>query len=342
MDQLIDAAENVLVKEAESLLEANQPVFAAQVIERGLEACERCARLVQEAKTRFNSLSVLHRRSDWPLPPTRWSSQEDRLAQLRDRLLIALARSMPGLSPLSVESGQWSDYFGQGYIRLLQECYSLVAEDRVDLLEKLFSPLFYSSLAAERRVATRIGDRDDRIAGLYRTESLEDLLDLSGFALVLAELDGSSSWSCMERVWKSYFNNLPTDEARSTTAIYLASIVVFRSSIPGFASRDSIRWNWRHKLEERLRARGILDGEMFVSRKAVKAEAQSNLLLRVLSGGWNLLYSPAEMFTVLYLRRIPGNEALPLTHMAKSLLDHLDRESSTEADSQEERVDERC
>jgi hypothetical protein len=82
--------------------------------------------------------------------------------------------------------GEIPDYFGATYAFLAEECFDDGLHDRAEKFERLFPAFFSASLSANERLSRELAGYDQRTQILFSTETLEDLLEISGYALLRA------------------------------------------------------------------------------------------------------------------------------------------------------------
>jgi hypothetical protein len=196
------------------LLKEKRTLLAVQLIQTGLEACQKYSAHFEDVRVYTEQLTSLRRIADIPWAAIDWDDVDRRVRAVRTRLVISLGQALPALAALP-HAEQWPDYFGLAYSVLSQEAYIFMATGNEALFQKIIPSVFVASLSAPSRVADQLQDIDATMRFIYSTEPVEDILELSGYALIFSELDGKGFWNTMKGLWNKYFAQQPApqDEA---------------------------------------------------------------------------------------------------------------------------------
>ena len=325
-DGIVEELEDTFAKEAEALISEKRYIFAAQLIQRGLEACEKFTFHIEEAKACFDRLLALRRVTDIPWPTAEWDKLIKRMSAIRERLIIAFGQSSPALVTLP-QSKHWPDYFGQAYSVLAQECYTAMATGHESLFQKIFPSLFLACLSAHDRRRTQLRDRDEKTLLVFSTEPIADILELSGYALIYTELDGKKYWAVAKKLWDNYFAQLPNSQ---DVVKYITNILDYRRSLFTILPRDLARTAWTQDLERQLRDCKLLE-DMFSSPRLHGEDAgpqHPSAIIRALTRGGHIFDNPQDVFLVIYIMQRPEANELKLPQRAEFFADSLRREES--------------
>ncbi|WP_323801677.1 hypothetical protein [Parasphingorhabdus sp.] len=184
-------------------------------------------------------------------------------ADLRSELLSALC-SMPIISFLAGDLGEAEelpDYFGHSYFMLAEECFKACKENDSDRFKKLF--LGFGILA--QLAFSRFNDKKGQVSDEYFLSLLgtiaEDMLALTGYALVFAEIhENADLKSHANDVWERLLDNAQDRQVHLRWIIQISSAL--KASFFG-APRNLIRTEWSMQLERALREMGFDDGMDF-------------------------------------------------------------------------------
>ncbi len=318
---VVDAAELLVARlkasflgQVEDLISRKQHTLAAQVIQRGIESCDKLLIHLTEAGQCCARIAELRREPDIPWTNEHWGDLQATVVGTREKLVAYYGSSALFLARLP-RNGEWPDYFGQCLSILAAESYSALVADKEDAFDKTFPHLFMASLAAYDRLSEDLKGRQDQAALAFMMEPIKDLLQISGYAFIYSELTGRKYRETVIGVWDKYLGN--SKEPRSRIAFLLAR-VEFRDSVDGIFPRDLIRTEWGMELDKRLRREGLVEDELpFLRfrRSLLKTKSPSAMLL-ALSGG-SMSYQAHAVFIVSYLQHRSEAGALPLPRHAK-------------------------
>jgi hypothetical protein len=337
-DALLAELENTYAVEAEELSALKRYLFASQLIQRGLEACYKFHFRIEKFREWFESFSGLRRVPDIPWPAFEPKKAHERIEAVRNRLLIVLANSVRGIAALPA-SKEIPDYLGHAFVTLADECYKSMAEGDEGLFGKLFPSFFTAAVAAQERLRVLLRDQEPKTAIVFITEPIEDLLAISGHALVYSELDNKTFWNIVKNFWDNYLLSLP-DPVGAIKSVLAA--ILYRRSLFAILPRDLRRTAWTQDLMNRLRQRGFVE-DYFVSRRAWGAGDEKlnhpSALIRTLARGSFISEKAADIFVACYLVERPEAAGLDVPTSVKDLAARIKREAQ-KTDLQTEAQDE--
>jgi len=297
VNNLVHDLEIVFPVEAESLIADGRDLFAAQLVERGLEACNKFSFHFAVAKQCVENLEKMRRLQDIPWPSLDWSKYEQRINSVRERLVVSLSRILPALSKLP--RNQLPDYFGHAYSIVANECYSALTNSNETLFEKIFREFFDAGLAANRRIVSSTEIFDDKLRLGLSAQPLIEMFEISGYALIYSELDEKKYWPLVTSIWDDYFQSVPDALAAAKS---LLSLIGYKESIFGLFPRDTLQTEWRIELNRQLEKRGIPGMMTFSFSGNYEAYNHRSPLITVLIRG-NALFSDAKLvFVAAYLK----------------------------------------
>ncbi len=327
---LVKALEDLIVRlerlgpDAETLIAEKRILLATQLIQRGLEACEKFRANMDDMKGRFDQLATLRKVPDIPWPEPKWEDRIGRVDRVRERLVIALAKASVPLA-IQAHSDRLPDYLGYAYSVLARECYVALATEKEELFEKLFPAFFITGLSAADRLRARIRDQEQEALLVYSTEPIADLLEISGYALIYSELNGKKYWNTVKKLWDDYLTGHADSQAFCT---FVVGTVEFRSSLFARFSRDLERTAWKQDFERQLRARGLLEDEYLAFGLRDRRPVHESPIIRALINGDHVFDDPQDVFIVIYIMSRPEGKKLKLARRTESFANSLRREQS--------------
>jgi hypothetical protein len=331
--RLVDTLESTYPVQTDSLLAEKHTLLAVQLIQTGLEACQKYRKHFEGAKVYMEDLTSLRRVADIPWTEIDWDTLNTRIRTVQKRLVISLGKALPTLATLP-SSEQMQDYFGLAYSVLAQEAYAAMATGDETLFQQIISPVFGACLLAPGRVFELLQDIDATMRFIYSTEPIEDLLELSGYAIIFSELNGKSFWSTMKTLWNTYFAQqaVPQDEVDR-----IMNILQARKARVTIYPRAMVRQTWKQDLEGRLRGRGLLNDSFSYEPQARQQKWHPSAIIRALtrSGDWQLFDHPFDVFLAVYAREKNAGWHLNLPRETESFAKALQREEAKEQDEKE-------
>jgi hypothetical protein len=239
-----------------------------------------------------------------------------------------LADAARELQNLPIED--YPDYFGQLYSFLAQECYQALAQSHEERFAKLFTRFFEIAFWSSQRIQEHVAS-SAQTKLLLMSDPINDLLDLSGFALIYSELDDKPGYAqTMVALWDQHFNNVP--EAQRTQRFQ--AFASWTRPILRTTPRDMVRMGWKQHLNRVLRDRG-LSNDMWNQPQTLSPN-HSSPLIRAISRSPFILDDAADVFLAEYLLKRPelqGFEA-PNRH-TRELQNDIEHERSGTRDADE-------
>lgn len=137
-EEVVKQCEDVFAGETERLISARKYLNATQVIQRGLEACDKSIHHLGVINKAFEGISTLRRVKDIPWPNHPHDELSNRILAVRERLISGFAKSSIELAKMPSKKN-WPDYFGQCYSVLAEECNSSMAQQNETLFGERYS-----------------------------------------------------------------------------------------------------------------------------------------------------------------------------------------------------------
>jgi len=328
VEELVKEWENTFGSQTERLIREKRFLNAIQVIQRGLEACDKFIYHLDTIRACFEGFSTLRRVQDIPWPTPDWDDFTKRVLDVRERLIINVGKSTITLAQMPSKPN-WPDYLGQCFSVLAEECNSAMLKGNDKLFEQIFPPFFYATLAAHERLRTQLGSRTDQAAIVYMTEPIEDLLHLSGYALIYTELDGKTYWNITKKLWDSYLGHHTDSKA---VIEFIGGAVAYRQSVFAILPRDPIRMSWKQGLGKRLQQDGILtdlsDFE-FIHGGGVRpyVPKHPSKVIQIIARGIMGVVSrdPRDVFLGMYIFKRPEASGLTPPRSVEDFLESVER-----------------
>ncbi|OYV62924.1 MAG: hypothetical protein B7X03_03745, partial [Parcubacteria group bacterium 21-58-10] len=285
--------------------------LAVHLIQRWIEFSEKYEALVRIVQKHVEDCNQFHQVKD--LPWTKFDFEgEEKIAKDRKKEVVnKLIALLPKLQTLVIDD-DLPDYFGQALTLGMQACYEACETNDHERLRTIFPVVFVSSLAAYELIKAKVqswSEEESKI--IYSTEPLINLLEISGYAKLYAELHQNLGlWTPVEGAWNLYLGGV--EQARGIIQLF-AAIVTYRDSIFKIMPREELRSNWLgrfgHKMEE-LGLRGFpVGGDR--RRRDLETPPHPSAVIRVISHWGGLMaFSARSVFIAVYLSVQPAAEGI--------------------------------
>jgi hypothetical protein len=322
--RIVAEIRSMFEKNAGTLIATKQYFLAAQVVERGLEACSKFLFHRQKWEQWLKGLETKRRVSDIPWPQIDWSNIDNELDQVRRNLIVNIAGLAPQLAILH-RPRDLPDYFGHAYNILAEQSYEAMATGDIPLFQRIFPSFFGSCLLARDLVLSQKDELDQRTLAALSTEPIIDLLELSGYAILCSQLDKKNKgfWTVVKRQWEFTLNRPKSKELIRI----ISSAISYRDSLFAISPRDPIRTRWHQRFEEELRTRGLLEEPFQVGVSKVSKHPSPVIRAAVPNADFSL-YLWRDVFIATFLMHRPESRGVQWPRDATSFASSLRRERS--------------
>ncbi len=291
---ILQEVENTFGHEVQQQLAAENHFLVAELVQRGLEACQKLANHFAKFKTRYEELLLLNRSWEYEWPKIDWDGFEKRIDVLRQELVSALAKSSTELAKLPTGES-WPDFFGHAYTVLSEECFTAMADGNEELFCVVFPAFFKLALEGNERLRKRFLADAHNIQ--LSIEPLADLMALSGYAAVFSELDSKNFWQSVEGCWNQYFALFANDgQKRHVIQLLCLAIEPTLRMTP----RSVMRTRWQQMSESVFVARGLVSERHFWTASRDSKVNHPSALVRIFTRGIHLFNDPCVVFLALY------------------------------------------
>jgi hypothetical protein len=320
---IVDEIEITFGKETETQSAAANHVLVAQLVQRGLEACDKISKHFVRLKALHDECASSNRSKEYDWPKIDWNVFQGRAATLRERLVTALAKSSNELANLP-ESKSWPDFFGHAYTVLGEECFTAMASGKEELFQVVFPAFFNLVLRANEKLRQKfLGDtRNIRLSA----DPIVDLMAVSGFAAVFAELDNKNFCKLVERCWNNYLALYADDSRKRQFIEFLCAVVEPDWRI---TPRSVMRTRWQQMFGRVLHARSIFRERTFWDDRRGTVKHPSRLV-RVFCRSEYLSTEPHDVFLAVYIFKRPESAGVEKPHEVDSLERALQPETGGE------------
>lgn len=135
---------------------------------------------------------------NWPSHPQSPPLDDD----LRRQVLGYIADCLPNL-PAGPHDRREPDLYGQAYVFVFNATFDAILDGDHDRAATWFATLFNQGQAAGRRMIADVAGQLPLLQFIYTVEPMVALMELSGYAILLQELDGEGIWDSIRPMWDS-------------------------------------------------------------------------------------------------------------------------------------------
>lgn len=245
----------------------------------------------------------------------------DKPRVLEEQLLINLGTAAIGL-PSTPHDRAMPDLFGQAYRRLFDATFHAIVEARDEVARRLLPiALTLAERARERLVHDLAGERT-RQRAIFGTEPLVDMLELSGYALLMSLVSGAGIWPTVQATWDSILSS----GTASGLAQQLTAVLGFQENVFALTPGAIGRTNRRQTLARVLGERGIQGRAHFWGQPHAAPHPDPVVATFAPDAPMGVRYDLADLFLVEYLARRPDQSDLKLPSGARMLRDAIEHE----------------
>lgn len=255
-----------------------------------------------------------------------------RTANFDGRLYRQLTKTI-GQLPHEAHDESQPDLYGQAYKLLFDATFQALLDGDTHLAGDLFPSVFDVARQAPARLGADLARETPENQFIFGSEPLMDLMEISGYALFMQELNHDGIWSQVSSLW----DKLLAGQAR-TVAVMLIDTLYRRSRFPALTQGAIDRTERHMKLDRLLQERDIRGQSHFYSpvpQREVPTD-QSAIVTVFAPEDFGMPMDDLEdLFVVEYLIRHPEVGDLQLPNKADSLRDSIDRERRRQSGADE-------
>lgn len=230
---------------------------------------------------------------------------------LRRQVLGYIAECLPNL-PAGPHDRRQPDLYGQAYVFVFNETFDAILDGDHERATTWFTTLFNQGQAAAKRMIADVAGQLPLLQFIYTAEPLVALMELSGYAILLQELNGEGIWDAIRPMWDSWRDQLGEG--------FLPNMLETMSSVDSAFSLNDLyvlRSTREQKLVRFLEERGVtdpFDSFDIENPHARPATQLSPIVAAFAPGSFGITWKPNDLFLVHYVlpqlgddTRVPPN-----------------------------------
>ena len=284
---------------------ANKMIFcAAGLVERWREYSHKLDRCVKDFHKLATDCAEFNKVTDLPWLEIDFEQEQNLINLYYIEAVEKFTQLLPSLSNEAIsEVGDIPDYFGQAYTFGVEGCYQACIENDHKRFAKLFKSVFVGSITASERTRQRTDGWNEDSKLIFSSEAIEDILSLSGYAKIYAELyDNNALWKVCEAVWNGF---LEGNNAKNTLR-FIAATAAYRDAQFMIMPKATIRANWdiwfTAKLQEMNLIRDLSE-ERILGRKTPGSFHSSPIIRVACIHGMLMSINARDIFLATYLSK---------------------------------------
>ncbi len=308
------------------LAASNRSMLAAVWLQRAIEACHK-------AKDRVHALERTYEQlKSWQVAELRWQPSGADAALVfieshRINVIRLLAAAVPELVQ-TPRDDSLPDVVGPARAWIADELVSMMDLKQEAGFRELFAAYFSATLATHDQLLAMMRETGREYYAYAAINTLLDLMDISGFALLFSELDGTKFGEETRATWDVFFGR--ASDARATLqALYTA--IDARLDGPIFSSSAMRRQEWGRRFAAAPEHRGVDTEREFdpFSRQRPLPRHTSPVIesISVLYG--HPMDEAHDYFGALYLTARPESNGVEPPHAVKNALDSINEPPQT-------------
>ena len=254
---------------------------------------------------------------------------------MEDRLLTVLASIAPALANTSHNPAR-PDLFGQAYRHLFDATFRWILSERNDLAERLFPITIDVADRARIRLGSDLSQQRLRERTLFGTEPFVDMMELSGYALLMSHVEPPGISDLVRATWDTIFSSTTMPDLAGA----LAAVLSFQENTFALTNGGIGRTSRQMQLARVFRERGIVRD--FGTWGHQKQPAHPDPVVAVFAPDdlAGISYTLADLFFVEYLAGRPEMADHEEPRGARWLREALDHEQARRGDDDPSRSDE--
>jgi len=306
------------IDEVRSAIEAKDRKLAAMVAFSALE-------MIDKIDTHHELIASAHQSvrrwqspalddPDWPVP----LQSPPFHPELRKHVIGYIGQCLPSL-PADPHDSRQPDLYGQAYVFLFNATFEAILEGDNGRAIDWFTILFSQNQAAAQRMTADVAGQLADLRFIYTVEPLVGMMELSGYAVLLEELNGEGIWDQIRTMWDNRRNQLGESFVQT-----LLDIMDHVDSMFSLNDLYVLRTSREQRLTRSLEERGITDPDHFFDPEKPRLTTELPPIVAAFAPGeFGITWKPTDLFLVHYV--LPQlNDDHPVPARVRALAETID------------------
>ena len=295
--------EDYFLKSINELIAKREFLLAVQLIQRWVEFINKYENAIRTFREHENGFRKFHKVKDLKWADFELEEMKKNLSANKDKAMEILSRLIPELAKIEKEK-DIPDYLGYAYTFVSEHCYRACSKGDKVAFGKLFPFFFMGALSlfeVLRKEVQGWAQVDSQVA--FLSEPLADLIELSGYAKVYAELyEDDNIWKICEKTWGAYLDSV---QGEQIVKIIFATMSA-RKNVFTIMPKDMIRIEWERIFKSIMVKKNLISerfGGPFQDHTEI-AIHKSKLITFIGKRGLMLPFKAGDLF-LIYLAKHP-------------------------------------
>lgn len=294
-----------------TLVEKKHYIFAAQIIERGVELCTKTKEKLNIIKSVHENLNQLRKSSNIPWTPIDWDELTARVNRVEEYFYKSLSTLIDKLIDIP-QKKKFPDYLGFSYIFLSERAYFVLQLNQPVLFKEISTNLFFVIFKIRDRLLKQLNHLNEKDKVQISIGPFLDMIEISGYAIIYSELYSENFWTDLELLWDNLIDKAPNpEEVCKAIKAYIDS-----GNNP---TLDMRHFEWQRVFSAKVKELGFIQ-----SRYGHMNDASNNLhssaIIRAMVSGGEICYTGQDIFIALYLMKKCTFEEGTIPHRVESFL----------------------
>lgn len=320
----------------QSFIDKKQYLEAATMTDRWVEFTNKLLSLGWRVQQIVEQSQPYRAVQDLPWTTIDEATEKAKLQTLNRSAIDKLASLIAPLSLLPKDKiTDLPDYFGQAYTFGLEAVYDAARENNHERLNELFGSVFIGALKAQSRIRDEVEGWAEQSQILLSSEPIEDVLTLSGYLKIYAELhENPLIWEIAQNAWNKY---LDTVDAKAIITMMVAMSVYRDNQLGIITDKSVLRTCWEFGLRDKLREKGLAQDTFSNPFEPDVTPAHPSPLIRIFARRVSMLgFDARAVFFVSYLSKHSAADNIgmefPDVHDIKDQLEREEGANTEDAD----------
>ncbi len=323
-EQLVQCVTDFCVQPVEKLMKTNALWANAELLRSSIETTKKVRFRITALSELYQKLVAIQiTKEDWI--NAEFITLEQKLQNVELELLGNIANVAPKLT-LDTDVGKAPDYVGIFRAYLGDALVSRMEMQDVNKFESLFAGIFKTTFKIAYR---HIQAKDEHFSKPHMKiafDTIVDLLDLSGLALLFSELHGSSFYEIVKKEWDAYFDE--NHAGKQAIQFFYGSIDMVLQ-LPVFSPSGMERSHWERAFIHAMANAGFdIEGRMshWEGEEKARTEHTSRIIQSIRPHMGMIFRRPYDYFAAFYLSERPEAAGIKLPNSVSDCKEDVDRE----------------
>lgn len=324
-EKFVQCITDFIIQPLERVMNTSAILSNAELLRSGIETTKKVKLRIIALSEIYKSLAMNQvLKEDWV--NAEFGVLEQKLQHIESDLLGKIANAADKLT-FNIDINEAPDYAGIFRAYLGDSIVSKMEKQDVGQFEALFASIFKTTFEiASRHIETKdehFSKPHIRIA----FDTILDLLDLSGLALLFSKLHGSDFYEIVKKKWDHYFDSRPNGK-QSIKFFY--DCINMQLQLPISSPSRIERFNWERSFIRALANAGFdIEGRMshWEGEEKARTEHKSRIIQSIRPHMGMIFRHPYDYFAAVYLSERPEAAGIEIPNTVLDCKNSIEREN---------------